>query len=201
MDKYNDGKIYRIDVDGCEKVYIGSCIVSLDERFSRHKCDDSSSKELFNYGEPFITLIENYSCASDEELRMREQFYMDKFIDDGYTLINNRRAYTSPAMKKDNQKERGKKYYETNKEHIKEQNKEYYETNKEHYKEYYQTNKEQKKEYYETNKEHIKEYIKEYKELNKDALNEKFICECGGKYTHRNISRHLKTKKHMKFIL
>ena len=170
MDKYNDGKIYRLDVIGCEKVYIGSCIISLNERFGLHKRDwnTCSSKELFTYGEPLITLIENYGCKTKIELCMREQYYMDKFKEDGYTLINKNRAYTSPEM-------------------VKEQEKEY------------------KKEYYETNKEHIKEYKKKYRETNKEQIkqqrNEKFICECGGKYTNGGKSTHLKTKKHMSFIL
>ena len=219
MNKYNAGKIYRIDVDGCEKVYIGSCYTSLDTRFSKHKHDESSSTELFKYGVcPIITLIENYSCETKIDLRMREQYYMDKFVSEGYTLINKQRAYMSPEMYKEYKKE----YYETNKEHIKEQKKEYYETNKEVIKEYRENNKEhikeQKKEHYENNKEaikeqhkeryqqnkeHIIEHNKEYNEIHKDKIkeqkNKKLTCECGGRYTHSNKSIHSKTKKHIAF--
>ena len=187
MSKYNAGKIYRIDVIGCDEIYIGSCIISLDTRFSLHKRDINtcSSKELFDIGEPVITLIEDYSCESKVELCMREQYYMDLFINDGYTLVNKQRAYTSPAMRKKHDKE----YNETHKDVIKER----YQKNKEHI-------KEQQKEYRETRKEVINEYQKEYYETNKDKLTEKFTCECGGRYTHKNKTTHNKTKKHISFI-
>ena len=58
---------------------------------------------------------------------------------------------------------------------------------------------------YKTNKEKIKEYNKEYGKTyrlaNKEKFNEKFICDvCGGKTTRSNISKHLKTTKHLKFV-
>ena len=195
MGKYTNSKIYRIDVIGCDEIYIGSCYTSLNERFSIHKSDGNtcSSRELFTYGEPTITLIENYSCETKIELCMREQYYMDKFISEGYTLVNKRRAYTSPEMVKE--------YRENNKEHIKEQQKDYYETHKETIKEYRENNKEhikeQRKERYENNKEAIKEQQKEYYEKIKHKLNEKFICECGGRYTQQNKALHLQTKRHV----
>jgi hypothetical protein len=48
------------------------------------------------------------------------------------------------------------------------------------------------------------EYGKKYYDVNVDKLKEnanvKCICDCGGKYTFANITRHKKTKKHIKFI-
>ena len=53
-------------------------------------------------------------------------------------------------------------------------------------------------------KEYMKEYLKEYKKKyynkNKDIINEKYTCECGGKYTQNNKSKHINTKKHKSFI-
>ena len=47
-----------------------------------------------------------------------------------------------------------------------------------------------------------KNYNKEYHQLNKESIaekqNQKFQCDCGGKYTHKHKSRHLKSKKHLK---
>ena len=192
MDDYTNSKIYRIDVIGCEKVYIGSCYTSLDIRFSKHKCDTSnkcSSKELFEIGEPVITLIENYSCETKIELCMREQYYMDLFVNDGYTLVNKQRAYTSPEMKQEYRKE----YREIHKE----QKKEYYKTNKE-------SIKQQKKEYRDNNRDAINQQKKAYRESHKEELKEyfkkKFVCECGGKYTNGSKSTHRKSKKHQTFI-
>lgn len=49
-----------------------------------------------------------------------------------------------------------------------------------------------------------KEYNKYYQIKNKDYLheqkNQKFICNCNGKYTKSNKIQHLKTKKHQQFI-
>jgi rRNA maturation endonuclease Nob1 len=58
---------------------------------------------------------------------------------------------------------------------------------------------------YKTNKEQINEYNREYhrayRSAHKQKINEKFICDvCGGKATRSNISKHLKTTKHLKFV-
>jgi len=67
-----------------------------------------------------------------------------------------------------------------------------------------QTLKEWTKKYYEKNKEKILEYKKEYRIKNREILNEKkkekFICECGGKYTKYEKSRHEKSKKHEAYV-
>ena len=60
------------------------------------------------------------------------------------------------------------------------------------------------KEYYIDNKDKISEYKKAYyeanKEANRDKLNEKFDCECGGKYLYNHKARHIKTAKHLNFL-
>ncbi len=59
----------------------------------------------------------------------------------------------------------------------------------------------QKKKYREANRDAIITQRKIYYEQNKDKVNEKFTCECGGKYTHQHKSTHCKSKKHQKYIL
>jgi len=44
-------------------------------------------------------------------------------------------------------------------------------------------------------------YYADYKLKNKDKINKKFACECGGKYTHQNKLRHIKSNKHQKWVL
>ena len=70
----------------------------------------------------------------------------------------------------------------------------------------YYTNyyKEQKREYMKEYRKNNKEYTirnkdksKEYYIKNKNRFNEKFNCDCGGKFTRTNISAHMKTKKHV----
>jgi hypothetical protein len=119
--------------------------------------------------------------------------------------------------------EQHKEYYQDNKEKIAEQHKEYYQNNKEKIAEYRQDNKEkiaeQKKEYYQNNKEKLAERTKEYRQDNKEKIaeqqkeyrqnnkekiaeqkNEKFVCECGGKFTKTHTARHKKSQKHLKWI-
>jgi len=68
------------------------------------------------------------------------------------------------------------------------------EYNREHNREYYETNKEQMNEY-------NREYSRVYRSTHKEKINEKFICDvCNGKTTRSNISKHLKTKKHLKIV-
>tara|TARA_R110001606_G_scaffold30617_1_gene94576 strand:- start:88 stop:618 length:531 start_codon:yes stop_codon:yes gene_type:complete len=56
------------------------------------------------------------------------------------------------------------------------------------------------KEYYQDHKEKIMEISKQWYENNKEQIAEKYTCECGGKYTQYNKSRHEKTEKHQSFI-
>ncbi len=46
----------------------------------------------------------------------------------------------------------------------------------------------------------IVENNRQYKLNNYEKLHEPFICECGSIYTYNHKARHLKTKKHRKFI-
>tara|TARA_R110001606_G_C15344591_1_gene646949 strand:+ start:1519 stop:1746 length:228 start_codon:yes stop_codon:yes gene_type:complete len=57
-----------------------------------------------------------------------------------------------------------------------------------------------KKKYYNLNKEKILLKKKEYRLKNISKINEKFTCDCNGKYTTQHKSCHMKTKKHLNFI-
>jgi len=77
MPNYEDSKIYAIRSYKTERVYIGSTTQTLNKRFIQHKHDASKmlsckSKELFQYGDAYIELIENYPCKTLEELHKRE---------------------------------------------------------------------------------------------------------------------------------
>ena len=60
------------------------------------------------------------------------------------------------------------------------------------------------KKYRENNKEKIAQKNKKYREKNKEAIaeakKEKITCECGTIYRKSDKARHLKTKKHIKFV-
>ena len=66
---------------------------------------------MFGPFECKMDLVENYPCNSDVELRMREQFHLDKNV-----CINKNRAYESPEQKKERHRRRSAEYYKHNRE-------------------------------------------------------------------------------------
>jgi hypothetical protein len=63
---------------------------------------------------------------------------------------------------------------------------------------------EKRKQYYDEHKEEMlekrKQYYDEHKEEIREQRNQPFDCECGGSYTNRHKSRHMKTQKHLKYL-
>ena len=51
--KYENGKIYEIISDNTDRVYIGSCIVTLKKRLIDHKCkrNETVSKSIIDCGD------------------------------------------------------------------------------------------------------------------------------------------------------
>jgi predicted GIY-YIG superfamily endonuclease len=62
-------------------------------------------------------------------------------------------------------------------------------------------NKEYSAKYKIEHREEIKELNAKYQAEHSEKINEKFICECGGKFTHKHKARHFKTKKHKEYIV
>ena len=86
MPDYSQGKIYKITWD--DEFYIGSTVMTLKRRLWHHKktisgCIDKQSKDIK------ITLIEDYPCDTSQQLRMREQYWLE--INPGH--YNKRKAY------------------------------------------------------------------------------------------------------------
>ena len=52
------------------------------------------------------------------------------------------------------------------------------------------------KKYYQENKELVSQKAK----LKRIAQNDKYNCECGGRYTLNNKRAHEKTKRHLKYV-
>ena len=46
----------------------------------------------------------------------------------------------------------------------------------------------------------LKEWYKDNKETILEKKNQKFNCDCGGKYTYINKAKHLKSKKHQTYL-
>ena len=152
MNKYRNGKIYKLIDLTNDNIYIGSTIQTLDKRLSTHKTDSSryntASKEIILNGEYKIQLICNYPCNSKRALEKEEQRYIDM-----YDCVNKYKSYI-------------------------------------------------------TEKQFIERYTiyqKQYKIVNKDKLkqirNQQFTCECGKIYTYVHKIRHMKSKKHINYLL
>ena len=198
MVNYKNSKIYKIICNITQNEYYGSTTKQyLSSRLQQHKTqyhrwlNDNKKKyyssfEIIKNGDYKIILVEKLECNDKDELRQREQFFIDNNI-----CVNKNRAFNTKedtkkyekkyrAINKDKIDERHKKYIEINKDKIKAQYKEYYENNKEKQKEYMKTynnqNKEKITEYakksYEKNKDKIKKKHKEYYENNKEKRKE-----------------------------
>ena len=181
--KLNEGKIYKIVDNTNDNVYIGSTCNSLKTRLSKHKNSykrflnglfhNIKSFDILKNNDYKIELLEKCDIKTKDELLARERF----FIENNECLNK-----IIPGRSR-------KEYKIANKNKIDDYHKDYYNDNKEKLiksqKEYYNDNKEKAKDY----------YIR-----NKEKLEEKFVCQCGGKYTHTNKSIHIRTIKHLNFL-
>ena len=109
--KYKRTKIYKITNDKDSMIYIGSTTQRhLSERLFLH-CRDSTKighttyncklyQHVRKYGSYYfnIELVEAYPCASDLEMRCREQYWLDQ--QDCSSLLNQRRAVALKRMPK-----------------------------------------------------------------------------------------------------
>jgi len=181
---YSKGKIYCIRSPNTDLIYIGSTCQKLSQRMGEHRINikknrNTTSKIIFEYGEPYIELLENYPCNNKEELLKKEgEHIRTNNCCNKYIAGRTHKQYYEDN--KEQQDEQHKQYYEINKEKIKEYVKEYYETNKEKIKEqnkeHYEANKKQKqkqrKQYKLNNPEKIKEQEKQSRERNKEKHKE-----------------------------
>jgi hypothetical protein len=166
MPDYSKGKIYKIVCNTTGLVYIGStCEPTLARRLAKHRTDynrylngkirNITSLKLIENNNYEIVLVENYNCASKDELHARERFYIESI-----ECVNK----VIPTRNK-------KEYYDDNKvqliDYQHNYNSENYEAIKVKNLQYYHDNKEKKLEYQKqyniTNKAKKSSYQKEYR--------------------------------------
>lgn len=203
---YTTGKIYKIISNETDKVYIGSTIQKLNMRIVQHRKDYRkyinneyhyvSSFDILQYPDAKIILIETYSCDDKEQLRAREQYYIETTIN----CANKNYAYIA---------DKSQEWHNRNKERTAEINKESYERNKERRKadeELQQRLKEKAKEIVECEcgtkvtqgclSKH-KKSPKHYQIMNNIVIEKPtvIVCECGME-VQRKLERHKLTEKH-----
>jgi hypothetical protein len=190
------GSIYKIIHSQSDIVYVGSTFNELKQRWQEHKrtfkrwCEGNGAEiSIYPYFREHgidqfkIILVKEYDVVDRAHLEAYEQLWMSKFHN---SAVNKQCAFKIKSLSQ-------KKYYKDN-----------WETKKQ----YREANKEKElqraKLYRETNPEKVKERAKQYRESNHEKINnkmgEKHQCDCGGKYTYRHKSNHLKTTKHQNFI-
>ena len=123
---YRNGKVYRIVCDelpGHE--YIGSTACPrLSERIKQHRADlknylagkqnKMSSYAIVQHASAKIILLEKFACASKDELRMREQHWMEQRQGtDGIVVVNQNRAYRKREINREYNREYMRKLRKT----------------------------------------------------------------------------------------
>ena len=196
MNKFQDGKIYKIVDVGYNKCYVGSTCESLSQRMARHRYmynqyttrgkESYRSCNLlfdeFGVENCKIELIEEYPCNNQMELHRREGHYIQ----------------CNDCLNKNVAGRTDKEYREQNKERHRENNKEYYYANKDKRQAYCYANRERiaelQKQYREKNKEHIKAQKKEYREQNIDKIKETYKKW----YEENKAERNMKSREYHK---
>jgi hypothetical protein len=172
MVNYKQGKIYKIECNVTGLIYIGStCKKKLSGRMTQHR---SAYKKYLNrkgkYYSAFIVMENN-----DYDIILIEDFPCNSKDQ----LFARECYYTNEIECVNIYKNQGLCLELGKKQYTNIYNKAYY-------------------------KDCRKEYYKEYREKNIDEIssrqNEKFACSCGGKYIYAYRSKHLKTKKHLKYL-
>tara|TARA_R100000951_G_scaffold103059_1_gene95485 strand:+ start:89 stop:700 length:612 start_codon:yes stop_codon:yes gene_type:complete len=195
------GNIYKILCPMTNRCYVGSTFNDrLDHRMDMHIRDYKNKYGKFTVHKLFdkygidnfkIILIKKYLVYAENKkdhthLSVYETLWINRLKSVNKLVPFNplkkivRRDYLKKYYKSDKGKESKKKYKEANKDKVKETSKKYYEENKE-------TIKKREKKYYEGNRDTINEKRKE-----------KIKCECGSIIRKDSLSRHIKTKTHLK---
>ena len=182
---YSKGVIYKIARrDGTGECYVGST-TNLRQRRSSHKstcCNPNSAQHNLpvyqhirangGWSDWEVAPIEQWSCASKQELEIRERHWIDElkpqlnsYKPAGYALAGGMAQYQ-------------KDWREVNKEYQKQYSKQYYQQHADELKEYH------------------KQYRAEHAEEKKQYAAERIECECGAVVSRGCIARHRKSAKH-----
>jgi hypothetical protein len=140
MSDYSNGKIYDLRcLCGCEGHYYGSTTQTLCQRKSSHifRCfhpkNDKANSLVYNHMKEVsssnfdIFLLETFPCKNKDELRAREQFWIDK----DKPSLNKSRAFRTDEQKKSEAIAYQETYRIEKRDEISEKKVEYYEDNKE----------------------------------------------------------------------
>jgi len=168
---------------GIDEIYVGQT-VNVKDRIYTHKYDSKTSNTRVNkyireHGwENFeMIFLEEKECENRAEAEIIEGYWAKKLE----ASLNMK----VPGRTKE-------EYREDNRDRIRLRDQKYHEDNRKKYQEY-------DRKYHENNRESIQLRGQKYRENNSEIINAKHTCECGGRYTYSNKTKHEKTKKHIEF--
>ena len=139
MEKYKEGKIYKIFSVSKNLVYYGSTIFTLDKRLQQHlykfNSKECSSHLILECDDYKIELVQNYPCNNRKELCKKEGEYIknNKCIN---KVISGRPRNEWLADNTETRLLYQKNYSKAHKEHVLEINKNYRKENKQKIQEY-----------------------------------------------------------------
>lgn len=171
MGEVRNGKIYGIKNDIDNRMYIGSTIMKLSDRWTAHK--SAKLKKATKLYKAFneiglehfeIFLIEDVPCQSRAELLSRERYHIKQYdaIENGLNMYLSGRT---KEERKEYKRQTDKAYRDAKGQELLDKKKVYYQNNKERCKENVKRSQER-------NKEARKQYMKEYAEKNKEKLSQ-----------------------------
>tara|TARA_R110000744_G_scaffold157154_1_gene272877 strand:+ start:490 stop:996 length:507 start_codon:yes stop_codon:yes gene_type:complete len=123
MPDYSKAKIYKIVCNITGDTYYGSTTEKISQRMNSHRANkDCCCKQIIERGDYHYGIVEDFSCENNEQLRMKERYYIDN---------NNCINKKSPITSKEERAAQMKVYREENKEEMSAKRKVYREANKE----------------------------------------------------------------------
>ena len=83
VNKFSNSKVYKIYSLETDKIFIGTTTRSLEQAYASHRNlrNRCPSKKILVHMDSDIMLIENFTCSSKEELKQRENYYIEKYRD------------------------------------------------------------------------------------------------------------------------
>jgi hypothetical protein len=136
--RYEEGKIYALYIDGIEECYVGSTCNKLPQRLSQHMfshtCESQTKTKgcaLFDKGEVKIKLLEAYPCDSKDKLLLKEREWLEKTPSAINKNVPGRGWQEERQMNAPKYAAKMKEWREANTEHTKNYDKKYREEHKE----------------------------------------------------------------------
>jgi hypothetical protein len=171
MNRYENGKIYKLVNNEDDKIYVGSTCLPLSKRLYGHRADakrrpDKASYKHLNeigWDNVQIVLIEEFACENKMELLKRERHFFDQLKPE----LNRNRPFITAEEEAERKRDYCKQYHNDHAEQL----------------------NLKKKEYSKDNKDALRE-----KRMMKEE------CECGTMIAHGTIARHKKSKLHAELM-